>query len=37
MYVNNRRVSDPQTRLVRDQSIGGRLSCFAAAPGNFIL
>ena len=25
IYVNNRRVSDPQARLVRDQAIGGRL------------
>jgi tyrosyl-tRNA synthetase len=25
VYVNNRRVSDPQARLTRDQSIGGRL------------
>ncbi len=24
VYVNNRRVSDPQARLTRDQSIGGR-------------
>jgi len=25
VYVNNRRVSDPQARLTRDQAIGGRL------------
>ena len=25
VYVNNRRVSDPQTRVTRDQAIGGRL------------
>ena len=25
VYVNNRRVSDPQSRLTRDQAIGGRL------------
>ena len=25
IYVNNRRVSDPQARLTRDQAIGGRL------------
>jgi tyrosyl-tRNA synthetase len=25
VYVNNRRVSDPQTRLTREQAIGGRL------------
>ncbi len=25
VYVNNRRVSDPQTRLTRDQAIGGKL------------
>jgi tyrosyl-tRNA synthetase len=25
LYVNNRRVSDPQARLTRDQAIGGRL------------
>jgi tyrosyl-tRNA synthetase len=25
VYVNNRRLSDPQARLTRDQAIGGRL------------
>ena len=25
VYVNNRRVSDPQVRVTRDQAIGGRL------------
>ena len=25
IYVNNRRVSDPQSKLMRDQAIGGRL------------
>jgi tyrosyl-tRNA synthetase len=25
IYVNNRRVSDPQARLTLDQAIGGRL------------
>ena len=25
VYVNNRRVTDPQARLTRDQAIGGRL------------
>jgi tyrosyl-tRNA synthetase len=25
VYVNNRRVSDPQARLTREQAIGGRL------------
>jgi tyrosyl-tRNA synthetase len=25
VYVNNRRISDPQARLTRDQAIGGRL------------
>jgi tyrosyl-tRNA synthetase len=25
VYVNNRRASDPQARLTRDQAIGGRL------------
>jgi tyrosyl-tRNA synthetase len=25
VYVNNRRISDPQTRLTRESAIGGRL------------
>jgi tyrosyl-tRNA synthetase len=32
VYVNNRRVSDPQARLTRDQAIGGRLFVLRKGP-----
>ena len=32
VYVNNRRVSDPQARLTREQAIGGRLFVLRKGP-----
>jgi tyrosyl-tRNA synthetase len=38
VYVNNRRISDPQARLTRDQAIGGRLFVLRKGPKqNFLV